>query len=89
EFGASENFFDLGGNSLMLIEAHAELERALGRELSLITLFEYPSVAALVPQMEGRSATHSTLRAAEQRARRQREALHRIRQARCGVRADQ
>ncbi|MBV9743099.1 MAG: non-ribosomal peptide synthetase, partial [Acidobacteriia bacterium] len=89
EFGANENFFDLGGNSLMLIEAHAELERALGRELSLITLFEYPSVAALVPQMEGRSATHSTLRAAEQRARRQREALHRIRRARCGVGADQ
>ncbi len=45
--GAQQNFFDLGGHSLLLVRLHARLQEALGRELTLVDLFNYPNVRAL------------------------------------------
>ncbi|MBN8231300.1 amino acid adenylation domain-containing protein [Corallococcus macrosporus] len=45
--GASDNFFDLGGNSLLLQAVHAKLEARVGRKVPLLTLFQYPTVRAL------------------------------------------
>ncbi|RKG56777.1 amino acid adenylation domain-containing protein [Corallococcus sp. AB011P] len=45
--GASDNFFDLGGNSLLLQSVHAKLEALVGRKVPLVTLFQYPTVRAL------------------------------------------
>jgi amino acid adenylation domain-containing protein len=41
------NFFDLGGNSLLLIEAHARLERRLELPLPITAIFEHPTVRSL------------------------------------------
>lgn len=79
EVDAEANFFDLGGDSLMLIEAQAELEKVLGREISSTALFESPSITALVCHLEGKTPLNSGLSAAEERARKQREALQRSR----------
>ena len=45
--GAHDNFFDLGGHSLLLVQVHQKLNAALGRELSIIDLFKYPTIGAL------------------------------------------
>jgi amino acid adenylation domain-containing protein/non-ribosomal peptide synthase protein (TIGR01720 family) len=45
--GINDNFFDLGGHSLLLIQANSELERLLSRELSPMDLFEYPTISSL------------------------------------------
>ncbi|MES1241996.1 MAG: amino acid adenylation domain-containing protein [Acidobacteriota bacterium] len=45
--GAHDNFFDLGGQSLLLIQVHARLSEELGQDLSLIELFQYPTLASL------------------------------------------
>ncbi|WP_158625826.1 non-ribosomal peptide synthetase [Corallococcus carmarthensis] len=45
--GASDNFFDLGGNSLLLQSVQAKLEALVGRKVPLVTLFQYPTVRAL------------------------------------------
>ncbi|MEM7482576.1 MAG: amino acid adenylation domain-containing protein [Acidobacteriota bacterium] len=45
--GADDNFFDLGGHSLLLGRVRARLEEELGRSLSLVELFRYPTVATL------------------------------------------
>jgi amino acid adenylation domain-containing protein len=42
-----DNFFDLGGNSLLAATVFAEMEHEFGRRLPLSTLFERPTVAAL------------------------------------------
>src|SRR5262249_43773650 len=39
EVRPTDNFFDLGGDSLQLIEVHSELQKKLGHELSIIDLF--------------------------------------------------
>jgi amino acid adenylation domain-containing protein len=47
EVGRHDNFFDLGGRSLLLVRVHARLREATGHDLSILDLFRYPTVAAL------------------------------------------
>ncbi len=45
--GVHDNFFDLGGNSLMAIRVIARLKSELGVDVSEVSIFEGPTVAAL------------------------------------------
>jgi amino acid adenylation domain-containing protein len=47
-----DSFFELGGYSLLGIQAIARICRSLQVELSLPTLFEYPTIAELAAQVE-------------------------------------
>ncbi len=47
------NFFDLGGNSLAMVDAHAMLQARLGREFSIIDLFRYPDIVSLAGHLDG------------------------------------
>jgi len=44
---ANDNFYDLGGNSLLTAQIQAKLREAIGREVAIVDLFKYPTVAAL------------------------------------------
>jgi acyl carrier protein len=45
--GMQDNFFDLGGHSLLLVRAQSRLQEALGREITVLDLFQNPTVGAL------------------------------------------
>ncbi|MCX4247332.1 amino acid adenylation domain-containing protein [Paraliomyxa miuraensis] len=45
--GIHDNFFDLGGHSLLLLEAHGRVNRVMSSELSILDLFRHPTVASL------------------------------------------
>ncbi|AHH21526.1 polyketide synthase module-containing protein [Nocardia nova SH22a] len=47
------NFFDLGGNSLLVARVHLVLEQALGTPIARTDLFRYPTVAALATALAG------------------------------------
>ncbi|MEZ4236222.1 MAG: AMP-binding protein [Myxococcota bacterium] len=51
--GVADNFFDLGGHSLLLAKLHAALQRELGSRLSLVDLFRAPTVAAQAARLQG------------------------------------
>jgi amino acid adenylation domain-containing protein len=52
QVGVRDNFFDLGGNSLLALETvHALAERE-GVTLPLVKIFQYPSVAAIADFLE-------------------------------------
>jgi len=63
------NFFDLGGSSLHLIEAHAKLQNRLTREMPITTLFEYPTVRSLAFALDRGDKSDHALRALRERVR--------------------
>ncbi|MET0397551.1 MAG: amino acid adenylation domain-containing protein, partial [Longimicrobiaceae bacterium] len=49
--GINLNFFDLGGHSLLLARVQARLREALGREVPIVDLFRFPTVASLAEHL--------------------------------------
>ncbi|MGA5430392.1 amino acid adenylation domain-containing protein [Streptomyces koyangensis] len=54
--GRDENFFDLGGNSLLLVAAQTAVNKALGCELGVVDLFSRPTVRALARHLSQQGA---------------------------------
>jgi amino acid adenylation domain-containing protein len=52
-FSYDENFFDLGAHSLTVAEVHSRLQETLNREISLVDLFQFPTINALAAHLEG------------------------------------
>jgi amino acid adenylation domain-containing protein len=65
--GLDRNFFDLGAHSMMVAEVHMQLQQSLGREISLVDLFQFPTVSALAAHLSGEAATAPTSNRAEKR----------------------
>jgi hypothetical protein len=55
--GVEENFFDLGGHSLLLTRVQQRLERVLAVRVPLARMFEHPTVGALSRYLAGAPAT--------------------------------
>jgi hypothetical protein len=68
--GADDNFFDLGGYSLLLVTLQSKLAALLERPVPIVDLFTHPTVAAQARHL-GRTADKSPkLAAARERAQR-------------------
>jgi phthiocerol/phenolphthiocerol synthesis type-I polyketide synthase E len=65
--GVDENFFDLGGHSLLLAQLQFELEATAGRAPSLVDLFAHPTVASLAAFLEVSSRLPAPVAAAGER----------------------
>jgi aspartate racemase len=74
EIGVNENFFDLGGSSLRVIEVHARLERAMHRSFPLTALFQYPTIQTLSAFLDSEGHIGTDFAGINERALRQRVA---------------
>jgi len=45
--GIHDNFFEVGGSSLLLVQAQARMRQALGREVEVVQMFRHPTIHAL------------------------------------------
>ncbi|MCP4659516.1 MAG: amino acid adenylation domain-containing protein, partial [bacterium] len=45
--GRDDNFFEIGGNSLLLAQIHNDLRSTVAPQLTLVDMFQYPTVGAL------------------------------------------
>ncbi|MEO8078021.1 MAG: non-ribosomal peptide synthetase, partial [Acidobacteriota bacterium] len=87
--GVYDNFFDLGGHSLLLVKVHGRLHGRFERELSILDMFRYPTVDALATYLRQEPAQSTGLNDARDRAERLKRAATRTRerrQARKGAR---
>ena len=66
--GRHDNFFDLGGNSLLILQVHSRVKRLIERDLPVVKMFEHPTVAALAAFMGGPASYPDTLQKAQERA---------------------
>ena len=73
DIGINDNFFDLGGHSLLLVKVHSRLAEECGSDLSIIDLFEYSTIAALAKRLGAKPGEQGDAFAQiQQRADRQR-----------------
>lgn len=82
--GRDDNFFDLGGHSLLTIRVHTLLARRVHRPLSITDLFRFPTVRALAEFLgnDGDAGAPDTVEASLDRAELRRQAMQRRMQRR-------
>ena len=76
EVGIHDNFFDLGGHSLLLVQVHAKLKEKFKSDLSLIELFNYPTVFDLARYVMQEQSDSNFYNRVSQRAEKQIRALN-------------
>ncbi|THC44760.1 non-ribosomal peptide synthetase [Streptomyces sp. A1499] len=80
--GLRDNFFDLGGHSLLMAEFRTALATVLGHELTMVELFQHPTVESLAARIGGpHNAPDTAGRSARQRAQNRRQSRNRRQQA--------
>jgi hypothetical protein len=58
--GLYENFFDIGGHSLLLVRLHADLKREFENDFPMVELFQYTTVAAQADRMSSQLSSGDT-----------------------------
>jgi amino acid adenylation domain-containing protein/non-ribosomal peptide synthase protein (TIGR01720 family) len=54
QVGIEDNFFDVGGNSLLMVRVYNRLKESLDQPLTLVDLFRYPTIASLAAHLNPR-----------------------------------
>ncbi|HEX5223217.1 MAG TPA: amino acid adenylation domain-containing protein [Verrucomicrobiae bacterium] len=78
--GVNDNLFDLGGHSLLVVQAQARLRAELGVSVPVVRLFQYPTVSRLATFL-GKGENDSRLQRVRARGRSQRTAFSRRNQS--------
>jgi amino acid adenylation domain-containing protein len=68
--GLHDNFFDIGGHSLLLVRLHASLKREFGEDLRLVELFQWATVAAQAARLSSSAHADAAVERAQSRAAR-------------------
>ncbi|MDX2205391.1 MAG: amino acid adenylation domain-containing protein [Hyphomicrobiaceae bacterium] len=69
--GLHDNFFDLGGHSLLLVKLHVALKREFASDVALVELFQHTTVHAQAARMARQRGADAALARASDRAMRQ------------------
>jgi non-ribosomal peptide synthetase component F len=83
--GLDDNFFDIGGNSLLLVSVHAKLQAMLNRKIPVAELFAHTTVRALSERLGGSVPDSGSWHAAQNQAQKQRAAFARARERKQAV----
>jgi acyl transferase domain-containing protein len=75
--GVDDNFFDLGGHSLLLIQVQGALQETITREISMVSLFKYPTIGALAEYLTHDGLNEADIEPVQDRIEKQIEALNR------------
>jgi amino acid adenylation domain-containing protein len=67
--GIDDNFFDAGGNSLLLVRVRYSLEQSLGRPVAVVELFRHPTIRALATFLQDPAGVGARIASGRDRAR--------------------
>ena len=79
DVGTHDNFFDLGGHSLLVVQVHRRLRECVDRPLSLTDLYRFPTIHSLVEHLENDGGTDAAVGKGEDRGEKRKAALARRR----------
>ena len=80
--GINDNFFELGGHSLLLMKIQSQVSEKLETRVSIVELFQYPTVGALARHLSQPAAPSHRLQQVQARTDKRKEALERQRKVR-------
>ena len=75
----NDNFFDLGGHSLLVVQAHREHGELLSTPISLTDLYRFPTVTGLAEHLGRGDGAAEIAQASQARGEKRRQALSRRR----------
>ncbi|MBL9090371.1 MAG: LLM class flavin-dependent oxidoreductase [Planctomycetaceae bacterium] len=81
QIGVDDNFFDLGGHSLLVVRMHRQLSQAVSVPVALTDLFRFPTIRTLAAHLGGGASSDAVDDGAD-RAKQRRELMQRRRTAR-------
>jgi acyl carrier protein len=84
--GTEDNFFDLGGHSLLMVRLQGRLQEALGTEISIMDLFRFPTVRSFAKHLIGTETASRSVLPKEDSASLMEERIRKQRQAVAGQR---
>ena len=53
--GIHDNFFDLGGHSLLVVQVHSQLQKIVPNQISMLEMFMYPTIYSLAQHFTNNS----------------------------------
>jgi acyl carrier protein len=71
--GRDERFFELGGNSLTIVQLQGRLRTELGLQVALTDLFQYPTVGALAEHLTSQQSGPGRVEQSQQRGESRRQ----------------
>ena len=77
--GINDNFFDLGGNSLLAVRIVIDIKKSLTADISVTQLFQYPTVSSLAADLTKSPDDPPITSTIEERAKMRRGAIKRRR----------
>ena len=82
EVGVHENFFDLGGHSLLLLQLHNRMRKIAGRDVPMLELIRFPTIASLAESLDRTAASQTAVARGRGRAEARQDARDRLDQLR-------
>jgi acyl carrier protein len=80
QVGIYDNFFDLGGHSLLLVQIHSRLQEAFKREFSIVEMFRHTTIDSLANFITQKQPQESSSQQLQERASKQKQARDRQKQ---------
>ena len=77
--GVADNFFDIGGHSLLAVQLHRQLRASFGQQLTITDIFRYPTIRALSARLSSDEADTNAVQMGQSRAQDRRAAMNRRR----------
>ncbi|MCC5632732.1 amino acid adenylation domain-containing protein [Nostoc sphaeroides CHAB 2801] len=75
--GTNDNFFDLGGNSLLMVQVNYKLREVLHSDISVVEMFQNPTIKSLAKYINISSKETSAFESLNNRIQKQIEAVNR------------
>lgn len=66
--GIHDNFFDIGGNSLLIVQLQEMIQTELFHELSIVELFQYTTIEKIAEQIKRTAVNRSSVETGQKRA---------------------
>ncbi|MEG4589523.1 amino acid adenylation domain-containing protein [Microcoleus sp. MOSTC5] len=78
--GVDDSFFDLGGHSLLMAQAHSQLREVVDRDVSIMEMFKYPTISSLAKYLSDEPEEKPSLGQSQARINKQKDAINRQKQ---------